>query len=62
MDISANTSIPASTSKGNGAKVAGTIAGIGLAAGAAAVGYGMYKKSKDDKEYEDYEYEDGGAY
>lgn len=42
-----------------GKVVAGVITGLGLATGA-AVGYGAYKKSKEDKEYEDYGYEDGG--
>lgn len=50
------------THKSRSGKVAGgVITGLGLAAGAAAVGYGMYKKSKDDKEYEDYGYEDDGG-
>ena len=48
--------------KSNSGKVAaGVIAGLGLAAGAGAAGYTMYKKSQEDKEYEDYGYEDDGG-
>ena len=43
-----------------GRVVAGVIAGLGLAGGAAA-GYGVYKKKKEDKEYEDYGYEEDGG-
>ncbi len=45
----------------SGKVAAGVITGVGLAVGAAAVGYGMVKKAKEDKEYEDYGYEDDGG-
>ncbi len=53
-----DTATPTPNNKGKVA--AGVIAGLGLAGGAAAVGYGMYKKKQEDKEYEEYGYEDGG--
>ena len=60
ITIEGNTVTP--TKNNNTGKVVGTIAGVGLAAGAAAVGYGMYKKSKENEEESDYGYEDGGVY
>ena len=59
IDLDENV-IPKETPKksNTGRVVAGVITGLGLAGGAAA-GYGYYKKKQEDKEYEDYGYEEG---
>ncbi len=59
INLDENT-IPEETPKksNTGRVVAGVITGLGLAGGAAA-GYGYYKKKQEDKEYEDYGYEEG---
>ncbi len=62
IDIDDNYQVDTTSKKsGSGKAVGAVIAGLGLAAGAGVVGYNMYKKSKEDKEYEDYGYEDDGG-